>query len=210
MRYRLAANGAGWAVCCAAQVHLTPQVQASLLAVSKHMHFPTAVIVVRSLFVRLPIVFRLHQSRNVSRNCSSMIWSTSANLEGDLLIDGWAVSNSGQFVITCVVVLVTALAYELLALARPTPAETARVRGLVRDCCVFAVRSFIGYALMLIAMTMNLWLLLFAVLGSALGHGAVMYRTHRRRSSAEAIAVDSGKDGEPLLSNDEEDQHQPE
>jgi len=54
---------------------------------------------------------------------------------------------------------------------------------------------------MLIAMTMNLWLLLFAVMGSALGHGAVMYRTHRRRSNSAAIAVGSDVAGEPLLTS---------
>jgi hypothetical protein len=133
---------------------------------------------------------------NLCRKASTMIWSTSANLDGDLLVSGWTVTTAWQFAVTCVVVLLTAFAYELIALARPTHAEMFRWRLLSKDCLLVAVRYFIGYELMLIAMTMNLWLLLFIVLGGALGHGVVMHRTRRRRSTTAATSAS-------LLQNDD-------
>lgn len=119
-----------------------------------------------------------------------MIWSTSAKLDDDLLIDGWAVTTPWQFAATSAAVFIIAMAYELIALVRPAPNITAKSRWLfAKDCSLVAARSFLGYMLMLVTMSMNLWLLLFVVLGAVVGHGIVMHRTHRRELLSDSLVL---------------------
>ncbi len=126
-----------------------------------------------------------------------MIWSISASLGEDLLISGWSVVSGGQFVGTSAAVLFVAVAYELLALARPVPKDALRPRAIVRDCGVVALRSFLGYVLMLVVMSMNLWLLVCASLGAALGHGVLLCRKNRQHLPRKP--ADHAHDSEPFL-----------
>lgn len=128
-----------------------------------------------------------------------MIWSTSASLGDDLLIGGWSVTTGWQFVGTSAAVLLLAVVYELLAFARPLPQDTVRVGAFARDCGLVALRSFLGYTAMLVVMSMNLWLLVFAVLGATLGHGIATHCSNRQRSRSQRA---TGIDAAPLLDRD--------
>lgn len=132
-----------------------------------------------------------------------------------ILFKTWKVSSVGGLVGSCIAVLVIAVFFESLKSykvhghkpCRKSSEKTPLIKqphkiqrrfemtDHLKKTCLFLVQFLVGYFLMLVAMTYNVWLFLAVIIGCGLGHflvtPSIEYYFNRRKHVTSEV-LDSG------------------